>query len=614
MGETDVDPKTPIVVGTSHIFSSPSQQVDPCHPYFLTSSDNPGVNLININFDGTSYANWRRGVLISLTAKNKLGFINGSFPCPSSDSPLIDQWQRCNDMVISWLLNSLSRDIAESVIYSQTAEELWNELEERYGQADGTKLFQLQRELNNISQGTSDMAGYFTKLKRIWDQMKVLNTFMICNWNCKCGAKTHNVKINEDQKLIQLLMGLNDAYSGVRANILMMKPLPSTAQAYSILLHQESQREVHSNSSSINDSTAFMTSGQKWNAQRTTSQLISAIMLELRRMICTANTVKKPGHVKEEFYKLVGYPQHFKVNKQRRGTLGNQQANMAIPGRNLSSGMAGESVSTLVGAQGFTKEQCDQLIQMFQSLQGTPTASSESIGAANLAGMKLSNVLHVPDFNHNLLSVSQFVSDMNYDLLFTKAGCILQAPLMRKEPLFGETTAGLYVLKDDTSTLGIYSIKSPISASFSSSSRRRLPGSLSSDSESVCERTECHVLLSPVYPANLNENINMNVSVSNDVMNVTDSNKLWHFCLGHLPYDAMKHIKAIQVTSTNNNKFPCEVCPMARQSKPPFTKSTIRSKNYFDLIHIDTWGPYNTPTYKGEKYFLTVVDDFSRST
>lgn len=53
-------------------------------------------------------------------------------------------------MVLTWLLNSLSKEIAESVIYSQTAAKLWDELEERYGQADGTKLFQLQRELNNM--------------------------------------------------------------------------------------------------------------------------------------------------------------------------------------------------------------------------------------------------------------------------------------------------------------------------------------------------------------------------------------------------------------------------------------------------------------------------------
>ncbi|XP_019241409.1 PREDICTED: uncharacterized protein LOC109221380, partial [Nicotiana attenuata] len=180
------------VSSTSQITLTPAQQIDSCHPYFLTSSDNPGINLINISFDGSSYANWRRGVLISLSAKNKLGFINGTCRCPSVDSPLFELWKRSNDMVIAWLLSSLSKDIGESVIYSQTAEELWNELEQRYGQADGTKLFQLQRELNSISQGSSDVAGYFTKLKRIWDQMKVLNTFMICNCDCKCGAKTHN--------------------------------------------------------------------------------------------------------------------------------------------------------------------------------------------------------------------------------------------------------------------------------------------------------------------------------------------------------------------------------------------------------------------------------------
>ncbi|KAH0694219.1 hypothetical protein KY285_021316 [Solanum tuberosum] len=128
---------SPVGVGNPTI----SPFLDPCHPYYLNHYDNLGVNLINITFDGSSYGNWRRGVLISFSTKNKLGFINGSCPIPSLDSPLLIQWQRCNDMVITWLLNSLSRDISESVIYSQTAVELWDELEARYGQADGTKLF-----------------------------------------------------------------------------------------------------------------------------------------------------------------------------------------------------------------------------------------------------------------------------------------------------------------------------------------------------------------------------------------------------------------------------------------------------------------------------------------
>jgi len=59
-------------------------------------------------------------------------------------------------------------------------------------------------------------------------------------------------------------MGLNDTFTSVRGNILIMKPLPSTAQAYSIILHEESQREVHSKNYLTTDSSGFMTSKQKW--------------------------------------------------------------------------------------------------------------------------------------------------------------------------------------------------------------------------------------------------------------------------------------------------------------------------------------------------------------
>lgn len=42
--------------------------------------------------------------------------------------------------------------------------------------------------------------------------------------------------------------------------------------------------------------------------------------------------------------------------------------------------------------------------------------------------------------------------------------------------------------------------------------------------------------------------------------------------------------------------------------------STHRAKEPFELIHIDTWGPYRVQTREGFRYFLTIVDDFSRVT
>lgn len=53
---------------------------------------------------------------------------------------------------------------------------------------------------------------------------------------------------------------------------------------------------------------------------------------------------------------------------------------------------------------------------------------------------------------------------------------------------------------------------------------------------------------------------------------------------------------------------------MARQSKLLFLIISISIKKVFELIHIDTWGPYSNQTYDGYKYFLIIVDDYSRET
>ncbi|KAH0634455.1 hypothetical protein KY290_037862 [Solanum tuberosum] len=175
--DDSADPKA------SNIGIEDPNKIDVSHPYYLSASDATCMHLVNAIFDGSSYGNWKRGILISLSAKNKLGFINGSCPAPLKGSNMLKQWIHCNDMVIAWLLNSLSTEIAESVIYSQTAADLWNELEERYGQADGTKLFQLQRALNNMSQGVSDMKKNEKKKLICRDKISIFpHIFLFKSW------------------------------------------------------------------------------------------------------------------------------------------------------------------------------------------------------------------------------------------------------------------------------------------------------------------------------------------------------------------------------------------------------------------------------------------------
>jgi hypothetical protein len=63
-----------------------------------------------------------------------------------------------------------------------------------------------------------------------------------------------------------------------------------------------------------------------------------------------------------------------------------------------------------------------------------------------------------------------------------------------------------------------------------------------------------------------------------------------------------------------NKDCVCDVCHLAKQKKLSYQLSTSQSTRCFELLHMDIWGPYSTTTVHGHKYFLTIVDDFSRFT
>ncbi|XP_019248694.1 PREDICTED: uncharacterized protein LOC109227959 [Nicotiana attenuata] len=167
--------------------SSPAYTPEPSSPLFLLPSDVPGVSLVVVPFSGSSFGGWRRSMVVSLSARNKIGFIDGSCTKPAVDSPQYRQWDRCNNMVISWLINSLSPDIVESVQYSETAESIWKQLNNRYGTVNGTKVFEIKRELASTYQGALDIASYFNKLKKLWDELGVM--CMSHANSCVCAAK-----------------------------------------------------------------------------------------------------------------------------------------------------------------------------------------------------------------------------------------------------------------------------------------------------------------------------------------------------------------------------------------------------------------------------------------
>ena len=99
------------------------------HPLYLHPSDTQGNTIIQQVLTGTeNYTVWSKAMKISLKGKQKLGFVEGTCRKEDQEDYLQDQWERCNAVVLSWILNSLSKDLANGMVYFQDSYLLWEEL------------------------------------------------------------------------------------------------------------------------------------------------------------------------------------------------------------------------------------------------------------------------------------------------------------------------------------------------------------------------------------------------------------------------------------------------------------------------------------------------------
>jgi hypothetical protein len=186
------------------------------------------------------------------------------------------------------------------------------------------------------------------------------------------------------------------------------------------------------------------------------------------------------------------------------------------------------------------------------------------------AHLILTNVLCVPSFSFNLLSVSKLVQSFKFCFIFFANYCFIQNLTSWMTIGVGREANGLYYLLDDPAV--------PASDVFSSSF-----------SNSVHFPISAHVK-----------------SVATD---------LWHYRMGHLSHSRLK------LLHSNNPQIacdlldtPCTVCPLARQKRLSFPHSVSCSSSIFALVHCDIWGPFSVGSRNGHHYFLTIVDDYSRFT
>ncbi|KAK4412440.1 hypothetical protein Salat_2891100 [Sesamum alatum] len=65
----------------------------------------------------------------------------------------LDERMRKDCLVITWILNNISKKIVNTFMYVTSARGLWLELEARDGKSNGPMIYKLERQISSVSQG-----------------------------------------------------------------------------------------------------------------------------------------------------------------------------------------------------------------------------------------------------------------------------------------------------------------------------------------------------------------------------------------------------------------------------------------------------------------------------
>ncbi|KAH0672182.1 hypothetical protein KY284_023269 [Solanum tuberosum] len=78
-----------------------------------------------------NYTLWSRSVRLALLGRNKIGLIDGTSRKEVYSDDLGGHWERVNAIVLSWLMNSVSKSLLSRIAFATTAFDVWNDLKER---------------------------------------------------------------------------------------------------------------------------------------------------------------------------------------------------------------------------------------------------------------------------------------------------------------------------------------------------------------------------------------------------------------------------------------------------------------------------------------------------
>ncbi|KAJ9550796.1 hypothetical protein OSB04_014841 [Centaurea solstitialis] len=555
----------------------------------------PAINLnqvFSVKLDSNNYLIWKNQLLNVVISQGLEGYLDGSKPQPpkflSIDTTQVNQeyilWGRYNRLIMSWIYSSLSESMLTQIVAFNTAHEIWNSLAQIYSASSLARVTELRTSLQTLKKQGLSITAYIQKLKGI------------CNSLAAIGEP-----VTREDHLIYLLGGLGREYNAFVASIHTRADKPTVEEVHSLLMSFDYRLETQNAIDQIDMAQANLTHASHASKFKKpfkpNSQFQVRPHVSYRPQSPIPSVLGKPPHRpniqpwKPSFNpkpqcQICNKPGHTALNCYHRANLSyqpnftpkNLNTYMVSPdfSSNASRSESGSDWFMDSGAtHHFTPDfnamdlaspyhGCEK-VTVSDGKQRTISNIGRKCFSTNSSSIYLNNILHSPSLSHNLVSVSKLCRDNNAFVKFYDDSFLVKDLLTKKTLLQGLLDRGLYRV-----------VIPPPAVSTTISSRRY-----------VSPRAYLTRMADPI---------------------------IWHQRLGHSAVPVVNHVMRVCNIPAKQccSSYFCNSCQLAKAHKLPFSISLSRAAAPFDLVYMDVWGPSPKFSIDGFRYFLLVVDDYSR--
>lgn len=112
--------------------------------------------IIGHKLNGHNYLQWSQSMMMFICGKSKDDHLTRAVTIPKKEDPAFKVWKSEYNMVMSWLINSMTNEIGENFLFYGITKEIWDATKETNSSFERTlELFSAESILHELRLGDS---------------------------------------------------------------------------------------------------------------------------------------------------------------------------------------------------------------------------------------------------------------------------------------------------------------------------------------------------------------------------------------------------------------------------------------------------------------------------